>query len=289
MNTLIPLAVFALTAASLLPAQELVLKDGRRIPFTTFAVSSGTLRVPTDLAEGGKMEVSYPLPNIAFIDAEEPVEIRSAKTLLADNKPAEALAKLQPVLLLYSPVKDLPGQWWAEAALVQANALRVSGDRSGAARVYDDITAHFPVDTQIGALATLRKLALSDEIRGAKLNESITRVAEALKDPDPDTRAELKFLTARALAQEDRFREAAEGFLSIRVFYPGVKELQAAATLEAARAFFRMDDLKWAAFYLQDLKSLYPASPELVAAKDDFARLERRQNRPDDTSNTQTK
>ncbi|GAT33019.1 hypothetical protein TSACC_21424 [Terrimicrobium sacchariphilum] len=289
MKAILPTAIFALIATASLHSQELVLKDGRRIPFATFSVSGATLRVPTDLAEGGKMEVGYPLSSIATIDAEEPAEIRSAKSLLGENKPAEARAMLRPVLQLYGPVKDLPGQWWAEAALVQADALRISGDRSGAAQVYDEITTHFPVDTQPGALAALRKLALSDQLHGVKLSESVTRVAEALKDPDPHTKAELKFLTARALSQQDRFREAAEGFLGIRVFYPGVKELQAAATLEAARAFFQMDDLKWTAFYLQDLKSLYPASPELAAAKDDFARLERRQNRPADTSSIQTK
>lgn len=289
MKTALLIVGLAITAGVNLHAQEFVLKDGRHIPFKTFTVSAGTIKVPTELAEGGKMEVSYPLSTVVSINADEPDQIYSAKKLLSENKPNEAIAELLPVLQLYSPVKDMPGQWWAEAALVQANALRVSGDKAGARRIYDDIASSFPPDTRVGALASLRKLSLSEENNGTRLLESINKIADTLKDPDQSTKAELQFLKARALAREDRYREAAEGYLGIRVFYPTVKELQAAATLEAARAFFQMDDLKWTAFYLQDLKASYPNSPELAAAKEDFARLERRQNNPDVTSNTPPK
>ncbi len=265
-------AVAAVSAAS---AQEFVLeKDGRTVPFTTFRRVGKNIMVPSQLAGGAKAEIGYPVDGIARIEAPEPPEIKEAAGLVAGNKAAQAIAKVNPVVTLYAPVREVEGEWWSAAAMVKAAALAQQGGAAEAEALYREVAAGKSASAPLAALKMLAFRSKKGDAAAA-LKDLEKMEAQLAATKDDAVMAEVLLQKGNALLALREFRKGLEAYVSVVVFHPRAEQFQAAATLGAARCAFGLDDLTRARLYLGDLKANYASSPEMEAAQPDFARLER--------------
>ena len=68
-------------------------------------------------------EVGYQASTIAKIDFPEPPQLKTTAAFLSQGQPEKALADIEPVVKYYEPFRDIPGNWWAQAALLKVSAL----------------------------------------------------------------------------------------------------------------------------------------------------------------------
>jgi tetratricopeptide (TPR) repeat protein len=165
----------------------------------------------------------------------------------------------------------------------------LAGDPARAESLYNDV-ARVSSDRGAAALAKLKLLSLRvDKGQPGEVLAALDEMQSQLDEiADSGALAEAALQRARVQLASRNFRQALEAALSVIVFYPDEVLSHAPATLLAARASFGLDDLVRARMYLEDLTNTYPQSPELAAAKEDFARLERREGKKLTPESTQT-
>src|SRR5437868_1045915 len=97
-------------------AQTITLSSGQKIETQGLRrdgdVIMGKVQVGT-----GSGEVGYHLAQIAKVEFPEPRALKAASEFLVQGQPDKALAEINPVVAYYGPFKDVPGNWWAQAAL----------------------------------------------------------------------------------------------------------------------------------------------------------------------------
>jgi hypothetical protein len=75
----------------------ITLKDGKSVVTNNLRRSGDNLMAKVR-GDNGTGEVGYPVSNVARVTFPEPAELKTAASLLTQNKPAEALTRLTPVL-----------------------------------------------------------------------------------------------------------------------------------------------------------------------------------------------
>jgi hypothetical protein len=68
-------------------------------------------------------EVGYQASTIAKIDFPQPPQLKTTEAFLGQEDWKNALAEIRPVVKYYEAFRDLPGNWWAQAALLEVSAL----------------------------------------------------------------------------------------------------------------------------------------------------------------------
>lgn len=179
-------------------------------------------------------EIGYPLAQIAKIDFPEPRGIKEAEQLLSQGDAAKALSEIEPVVAYYSAFRDIPGSWWAAAAIVKVTALSaLQRDREAEPlareiqKVAPDAETARAANLQIAA-ALVRKqdYEKAQQICDATIKES-TR---------PDVLAQAWVTKGTALFALKEWDSALLAFLRVPVFYPDEKLLMPPALLGSGRA-----------------------------------------------------
>ncbi len=107
---------------SSLHAQNILLKSGQTIE-TKGVRRSGDMVMGKVQVGASSGEVGYQASTIAKIDFPQPPQLKTTEAFLGQEDWKNALAEIRPVVKYYEAFRDLPGNWWAQAALLEVSAL----------------------------------------------------------------------------------------------------------------------------------------------------------------------
>jgi len=253
------------------PAQSLVLKDGRVVGATR-VLRKGD-KIVAESAPAG--EAIFAITEIERIAFPEPPEIARVPELIVAGKGEEAIALIEPVVNYQVDFRELPGNWWAEAALRLAQALEAQERGLESQSLAEKISASAPnreiacaADVQI-AVVLLRR---GDRERALRLAERV--LAESRRS---GPRAGAFVVKGQCLLAEEKWEDAILSFLQVPVFYPGETGLLPGVILGRGRALLGMDDFSAARAALEELRLSYPASAEAKLALKELERVANRE------------
>ncbi len=216
-------------------------------------------------------EVGYQAATIARIVFPEPPQLKTTAALLAQGQPAKALADIEPVVKYYASFRDLPGNWWAQSALLKVSALAELQLGKEAAALGEEIRQH-STDPETARAAQL-------QIVGSLLRQEDYGQALALCDrvieesAQPAVLAEAWVKKGDALLAQRQWDTALLAYLHVPVFYENEKRWMPPALLGSARAFRGLPDLDSAKKSLNDLTTQYPQSAQAEIARAELQNL----------------
>ncbi len=251
-------------------AQTLVLKDGRTIVSEAGAplrCAGSTVMVKQQIG-GATGEIGFAFSAIEKIDFPAPPELASAVGLLRKGQAAGALARIEGTVAFHTPFRSVPGNWWAPAALLKADAL-LALDRGAEA---DSLLGEVARDATRPDQALVAQALLAGRSgQPARAIEIYDRILS--NGSDPSTLAQVWFLKAEGHRALREFEPAVFAYLEIPVFYPDEKSLLPQAALGCARAMAGLDAIDEAKKRFEDLIKTFPDSPEAAAARGELEKL----------------
>jgi tetratricopeptide (TPR) repeat protein len=257
---------------------KLTLADKRTLPAAAVRRSGNSLLATVPVANGVRGEVGYPIASVIRIEMPEPPQLKTARQLVTDGKPEQALREIGGVVLLQSGLRDIPGNYWAPAALIEVDALIDLKRDKDAQKLIDQLAT----GTKDDELLQRARLALATLwARNGQADKAIPIFDGAIAS-SKDARTLARAWTSKGdalLAAED-YDGALLAYLRIPIFYSNEESFMPAALLGSARAYEGLGDLDLARESLSALARDYANSPEAAKSKDDLARLNRKNNIP---------
>jgi predicted negative regulator of RcsB-dependent stress response len=265
---LLPLLVLAIVPPS--PAQTITLQTGQKI-------ETQGVRREADMVMGkvqvgtGSGEVGYHLAQIMKVDFPEPAALKSASEFLVQGQPEKALGAIEPVVAYYGPFKDVPGNWWAQAALIKVSILAGQQHEKEAETLAAEIEKS-ATDQEMARAAQLR--LVGSLVRTNRFDKAIGICDAALKSStDPTTLANAWIAKGDTLLAQKNWDEALLAYLHVPVFYQDEKMFLPAALLGSGRAYRRLNDPARARKSLNELVTTFPQSAEAGAAQTELKKL----------------
>ena len=253
--------------------QTLVEKNGTVVPAKGLVRNGELLMVPIITATGGAGQVGYQVADVAKLNLPMPAELEQARLLEAKGDDQGALARIEPVLAYQQTLRDIPGNWWAQAALRKAIALRGLNRVAEAAALLNEISNY--VKDPETLLATKVQLALitkfDDPQKGFAAYDAIIN-----QSTDPETLSQAWMAKAAIRVDEHEFEDALMDYLTVAVFYPEHNPLLPQALWGAGQAYDKIKDPANATKTYQTLISQFPDSPEAALAKAELSKKEQK-------------
>jgi TolA-binding protein len=250
---------------------DVILKDGRQISGTAFRLDGNTLMV-TSAVDKTTGEFGYPLPTVAEVDFPQPPQLAAATDLLAQQKAAEALAKIDPIVAYYEPLRKVPGNLWLPAALIKSDALALLKRDGELAPLLDEI-ARLPANPAAAEAVQLRTAEnLVRHGDPGKAEPAFDALIGTSTDNDVLARAWVG--KGAALAAHGDFDGALLAYLRVPVLYPQDRGMLPGALLGAGRAFAGLENKDLARQAFQKIVSTYPLTSEAALAKAELGKAD---------------
>lgn len=268
MKLVIPALILAFT--SLASAETIVLKTGQRIETKGLRRSGDKIMGKIEVGETIG-EVGHPITSIANIDFLKPQGIDAAAALLAQGQADKALAEITPVLGFYDQFRDIPGSWWAQAAVVKVSALAALGRDVEAEALATQVQK---ISTDPEATRALNLRIANSLVRKLDYDKANKLVDAVIKESgQPEVLADAWVTKGNILSAQKQWDGALLAYLHVPVFYQDEKLFVPPALLGSARAYRRLDDVDRAKKSLQDLIKTFPNSAEAAAAQTELRKL----------------
>jgi tetratricopeptide (TPR) repeat protein len=259
-----------LTIVPSLPAQTITLQTGQKIE-TMGVRRDGDMVMGKVQVGTGSGEVGYHLAQIAKVEFPEPAALKTASDLLVQGKPDKALAEINPVVTYYSPFTDVPGNWWAQAALIKVSILAAQQHQKEAEALASEIekSAKDPDTARAAQLRLVGNLIEKNEF------EKALGICDATikSSTDPTTLANAWIAKGDVLFAQKNWDAALLAYLHVPVFYEDEKIFQPAALLGSGRSYRRLNDNDRAKRALNELLTTFPQSAEATAAQAELKKL----------------
>jgi tetratricopeptide (TPR) repeat protein len=251
-------------------AQTIVLKTGQQIE--TRGVTRNRDKIMGKVDVGGTTgEVGYDLSAIARIQFPEPRGLRSAQEFLSQGQAEKALAEVTPIINYYTPFKEVPGAWWAAAAVIKVSALAAL-QRDGEAEPLAREIQKIAPDPEAARAANLRIAAAL--VQKQEFEKAAEICDEAIKQSArPEVLADAWVTKGNLLLAQKEWDSALLAYLRVPVFYPDERLFMPPALLGSARAYRRLDDLERAQKSLNELIAAFPKSAEATLAQAELQKL----------------
>ena len=262
--------LFSFLLFSSAEAQNIVLKTGQTIE------AKGVRRfgdmVMAEVLVGSRTgEVGYRGATISRIDFLPPPELKATEALLAQGEPEEALIAIAPVVSYQESFRDIPGNWWAQAALLKVSALSGMKLDKEAESLGEEIRRN-TIDPDAARAIQLQF------IPALLRQEEFERVLELCNDViKQSTKAQV--LAEAWVRKGDVFLarrqwvDALCAYLRVPVFYEQEKLWMPPALLGSARAYRGLEDGKGVGKSLNELASEFPKSPQAEVARIELKKL----------------
>jgi tetratricopeptide (TPR) repeat protein len=252
-------------------AQTISLQTGQKIETQGVRRGEGDMIMGKVQVGTGSGEVGYHVPQIARIEFPEPAALKAASDFLVQGQPDKALTEINPVVTYYSPFKDVPGNWWAQAALIKVSVLAAQQHEKEAEALASEIEKSAK-DQDMARAAQLR--LIGSFIRAGEFDKAIGICDAALKSStDATTLANAWIAKGDTLFAQKDWDDALMAYLHVPVFYQDEKMFLPAALLGSGRAYRRLNDIDRAKKSLNELISTYPQSAEATAAQTELKKL----------------
>ncbi|CAN5604986.1 hypothetical protein BH18VER1_BH18VER1_06700 [soil metagenome] len=251
-------------------AQTIVLKTGQQVE--TKGISRSGTKIMGKIDVGGSSgEAGYDISAIARIQFPEPRGIKSAAELLAQGQPEKALAEVAPIIAYYAPMKDIPGAWWSNAAIIKVAALAALQRDAEAEPLAREIQKN-ATDPEIARAANLRIAAVL--VQKQEYEKAAEICDRAIKESArQDVLADAWVTKGHVLLAQREWDAALLAYLHVPVFYEDEKLFMPPAILGSARAYRRLDDFERAKQSLNELVTTFPKSAEATLAQAELKKL----------------
>ncbi|MBA3961323.1 MAG: tetratricopeptide repeat protein [Chthoniobacterales bacterium] len=261
---------FLFSSFSISRAQNIQLKTGQMI-------EAKGVRRSGDMLMGGVQvgsstgEVGYQISTIARIDFPEPPQFKTTEAFLTQGAPAKALAEIEPVVKFQEPFRNVPGNFWAQAALLKVSALAGMQLDKQAESLGEEIRKN-STDPETARAAQLQVVASlihkEDYAKAIALCDAV--IKESAK---PSVLAEAWVKKGDALLAQRTWDDAVLAYLHVPVFYQDEKLWMPPALLGSSRAFRGLEDLDRAKKSLNDLTAQFPKSAQADLARTELKKL----------------
>ena len=269
-SSLFLLLLLLLVIAPSAHAQSILLKTGQTIETKGLRRSGDMVLIKVQVG-GSSGEVGYRASTIAKIAFPEPPQLKTAAAFLSQGQPEKALADIEPVIKYYEPFRDLPGNWWATAALLKISALNAMRLEKAAEKLADEIRKSVS-DPETVRAAQLQLVA--GFVRRVEYDKALQLCDTVIKE---STKAELLAEAwvhkGDALLAQRLWDGAVLAYLHVPVFYEDEKLWMPPALLGSARAFRGLEDFERARRSLEDLSAQYPKSAQAEIGRAELQRL----------------
>jgi len=253
-------------------AQQITLKTGQTVDTLGLRregdMIMGKIQVGTSSGE-----IGYPIPAIAKIAFPEPRGLKGASELLAQGQPEKALAEIDQVVSYYAPYKEVPGAWWAQAALVKVSILGALNRDTDAEPLVLEIQKVIS-DPEVLRGAQLRLVA--GMVRKQQFDKALQICDAAIKESaDAQVLADAWTNKGNILFAQKQWEAALMAYLHVPVFYNDEKLFMPQALLGAAKTYRRLDDFDRAKKSIAELTAAFPKSQEATLAKAELEKMRR--------------
>ena len=251
-------------------AQTIFLKTGQTIE-TKGARRSGDMVMIKVRVGASSGEVGYRASTIAKIDFREPFQLKTTAALLSQGQAEKALAEIEPIVKSYEPFRDIPGNWWATAALLKVSALSGMQLDKEAEKLGDEIRKNV-IDPETARAAQLQLVA--GLVRKDEYDKALQLCDNVIKESTKaEVLAEAWVDKGDVFLAQRQWDAAALAYLHVPVFYQEEKRWMPPALLGSARAFRSLEDLEEARRSLNDLTAGYPKSAQAEIALTELQKL----------------
>lgn len=253
-------------------AQTIVLKSGQRVDTLGVRRSGDKIMGKIEVA-GAAGEVGHDISAIAKIEFPEPKGIKAAAELLSHGQPEKALAEINPIVNFYEPFRDIPGAWWAAAAIIKVSALSAL-QRDKEAEPLATLIQKNAADPDTARAANLR---IAASLAARQEWEKAAQICDAAikESTRPDVLADAWVTKGNLLLAQKQWDAALLAFLRVPVFYREQTLFMPPALLGSARAYRYMEDSDRAKKSLNDLIAAFPKSPEAAIAQTEIQKLQK--------------
>jgi len=268
--SIVALLVFAsLTCAH---AQTILLKSGQRVE-TRGVRRSGDMIMGKIEVAGSAGEIGHLISAIAKIEFPEPKAIKDASELLTQGQAEKALAEINPVVAFYEPLRDIPGAWWAPAAVIKVSALAAL-QRDKEAEPLALLIQKTATDPETARAANLR---IAASLVARQEYDKAAQICDAAvkESTRADVLADAWVTKGNLLLAQKQWDAALLAFLRVPVFYRDEKMFMPPALLGSARSYRRLEDLDRAKRSLHDLITAFPKSAEAAVAQTEVQKLQK--------------
>lgn len=262
MKAVLSLVIFLLLVGSV-RAQQYHLRDGLVLDAINVTLRGVSLVEVVDAVSAeAVVERSYPISDVVRLDWPEPAALAAARSALAKGAGREAVATLEAVRAEFVLFAKLPGAWWTAASLLRLRGLMLAGAAEEAEAAARELIAT-AIDPEAVGLA---RLALAELALAAGQGEIAAAMVEAIlkEDVPAGVRARSWLLRGERALQQGEAEAALEAFLRIPVLHPGRPELLAPALDGSRRAYQLWGDATRAERAAEELRRVFPDSPESV-------------------------
>ncbi|MDQ3117864.1 MAG: hypothetical protein M3Q86_14880 [Verrucomicrobiota bacterium] len=251
-------------------AQSILLKSGQTIE-TKGVRRSGDMVMGKVQVGASSGEVGYQAATISKINFPEPPQLKTTSAFLSQGQPEKALADIEPVVKYYEPFRDLPGNFWAPAALLKVSALSGMQLDKQAEALGDEIRKSV-IDPETARAAQLQ--LVPGLVRQENFEKALQICAAVIKESaQADVLAEAWVRKGDALLAQRQWDGAVLAYLHVPVFYENEKRWMPLALLGSARGFRALEDLERAKRSLNDLTAAYPKSAQAEIARAELQKM----------------
>ena len=260
-----------LVGVSSASAQTILMKSGESVPADNMVRNADMVMVAVKTSNGGLGQVGYHVSDIAELNLPEPDVINFATEQVSSGEYDKALAQIQPVVDYQKTLRDIPGNWWAKAALVEVQALAGLNRLPEANALVSEISS-FSQDPEVKNSANLQ-IALITKFTDPK--QAIAAFDAILaQSRDPKTVSQAWIAEGDVHFGEHEFDEALMDYLTVTVFYPDHNPLVPKALWLSGQSYGKLKDMANAVKTYQNLISTFPGSPEASLAKAELLKKE---------------
>ena len=227
-------------------------------------------------AQAASGELGYPIAQIAKIDFPQPAMLQSAVQLINGGNPGEAIGQIQTVLAYYNTFGDVPGSWWADATLLEEEALLRMGSYDQAEALAQQMS-HTAADPDNVRTANVYLAAAT--ARQGQPEQALEICEQVLKEAKrPQTLAVAALNAGQCHLALGQWAPALLTLLQVPVFYPEQEVLMPDVLLGSGQAYIGLRDFPRATRSLNELISKYSLTPQAAQAKDELARATKLEN-----------
>jgi tetratricopeptide (TPR) repeat protein len=271
-SILLALLFLLMLASNKSHAQTIVLTTGQKIDALGVRREGDMILGKVQVGTGSG-EVGYHIPQIAKIEFPEPRGLKEASDLVGQGHADKALAEINQVVAFYQPFKEIPGAWWAQAALIKVSALGAL-QRDTEAELLAAQIEKSVADPETARAARLR--LATGLIRRQEFEKAAKICDGAIKEStQPEILAEAWTKKGDLLFAQRKWDEALIAYLHVSVFYRDEKMFIPPALLGSARSYQRLDETDRAKKTLNELLTTFPKSAEATVAQTEIQKLEK--------------
>ncbi len=238
--------------------QEYELRTGLKLPGESVkAVGDGfTATIPRGTTF---QTLNFTAKDITRVTMRQPRELIDARNLIANQKPEDALDKLDKIEPALLPLRSVADTWWIRSAITRMDALAEAGKPKEALAIATSDSAKALNSEDAELLKNFKTILTPPTETPEDKIQSLTELSKTITDSWLSARLWLEI--GNTLANQGKLEDAVKTWLRVPVFFAAEKDLAVRGTILAARGLQQINAPKDGLKLLEDYQSDHLTSP----------------------------